>query len=42
MFRDIDYLKCVLLDCWDQVSLDTVLKRCDRPTVKILTVMITA
>jgi len=23
-FRDVDYLKCILLDCWDQVSQVTV------------------
>jgi len=23
-FRDIDYLKCIVLNCWDQISQDTV------------------
>ena len=38
-FRDVDYLKCVLLNCGDQICQDTVSAAKDH-SVKILTVVI--
>ena len=40
-FRDVDYLKCVLLNCWDQISQDTVSAATDQ-LLKILTMVIMA
>ena len=40
-FRDVDYLKCVLLNCWDQISRDTVSALTEQ-LLKILTMVIRA
>jgi len=38
---DVNHLKCVLLDCWDEISEDTVNEVIDQ-LLKILTVVIRA
>ena len=41
LYRDVDYLKSVLLNCWNQVSQDTVSTETDQ-LLKILTAVIRA
>jgi len=41
MFREVDYLKCVLLNCWNQISQDTVSTMTDQ-LLKILIMVIRA